>query len=207
MFSQHRNGDCMLIGYARVSTDNQKLDAQQDALAAAGAERIFSDKASGARDDRPGLAAALSHAREGDCLVVAKLDRLGRGLRSLLDFIEVLRGRGVAFRSLGDAIDTTTTQGRLFFAIIGAFAEMERELIRERTNTGLAAARARGRKGGRPSKLAGKRLDDARALLADRNRTVGDVAKTLGVNRVTLYRALARAERQKGGAHLPIPQG
>ncbi len=187
----------MLIGYARVSTDDQKLDAQQDALTAAGAERIFTDKASGARDDRPGLAAALSHARKGDCLVVTKLDRLGRSLRSLLDFIEELCARGVAFRSLGDAIDTTTAQGRFFLAIVGAFAELERALSRERTNSGLAAARARGRKGGRPSKLAGERLDDARTLLADRNRTVGDVAKTLGVNRVTLYRALARAERGK----------
>ena len=189
----------MLIGYARVSTDDQKLDAQTDALTATGAELIFSDKASGARDDRPGLAAALSHARKGDCLVVTKLDRLGRGLRSLLDFIEELRARGIAFRSLGDAIDTTTAQGRFFLAIVGAFAEMERELIRERTNSGLAAARARGRKGGRPGKLTGKRLDDARTLLADRNRSVSEVANTLKVNRTTLYRALARAEKGKAG--------
>jgi DNA invertase Pin-like site-specific DNA recombinase len=189
----------MLIGYARVSTDDQKLDAQTDALTAAGAERIFSDKASGARDDRPGLAAALLHAHEGDCLVVTKLDRLGRGLRSLLDFIEELRARGVAFRSLGDAIDTTTAQGRFFLAIVDAFAEMERELIRERTNSGLAAARARGRKGGRPGKLTGKRLDDAKTLLAERNRSVSEVANTLKVNRTTLYRALARAEKGKAG--------
>ncbi len=111
----------MMIGYARVSTEDQRLDAQQDALTAAGAECIFTDKASGARDDRPGLAAALSHARAGDCMVVTKLDRLGHGLRSLLDFIEALRARGVAFRSLGNAIDTTTAQGRFFLAIVGAF--------------------------------------------------------------------------------------
>jgi DNA invertase Pin-like site-specific DNA recombinase len=189
----------MLIGYARVSTDDQRLDAQQDALTAAGVERIFTDKASGAREDRAGLAAALSHVRPGDCLVVTKLDRLGRGLRSLLDFIEELRARDVDFRSLGDAIDTTTPQGRFFLAIVGAFAEMERELIRERTNAGLAAARARGRKGGRPSKLTAQRLDHARALLADRNRTVAEVAKTLKVNRTTLYRALARAGKGKAG--------
>jgi DNA invertase Pin-like site-specific DNA recombinase len=182
----------MLIGYARVSTADQRLDAQQDALAAAGAERVFTEKASGARDDRPGLAEALSHCREGDCLVVTKLDRLGRGLRALLDFIETLRVRGVAFRSLGDAIDTTTTQGRFFFAVIGAFAEMERELVRERTNAGLAAARARGRKGGRPSKLSRRQVAHAKALLVDRNITMTEVAASFKVDRGTLYRALAR---------------
>ena len=184
----------MLIGYARVSTEDQKLDAQHDVLTAAGAERVFVDKASGARDDRPGLAEALSHLREGDCLAVTKLDRLGRGLRSLLDFIEALRTRGIAFRSLGDAIDTTTAQGRFFLAIVGAFAEMERELIRERTTAGLAAARARGRRGGRPSKLTTRQLAHAHKLLADPGATMAEVAASLKIDRSTLYRALARQQ-------------
>jgi DNA invertase Pin-like site-specific DNA recombinase len=180
----------MLIGYARVSTADQNLDLQHDALAGAGCEKVFEDKASGARDHRPGLAAALSHCRPGDVLVVYKLDRLGRTMRGLVELVADLAQREIEFRSLSDGIDTTTTMGRFTFHLLGAIAEMERDLIRERTNAGLAAARARGRKGGRKAVLTAKKLEAARALLQDRNRSVGEVAKQLGVGRTTLYRAL-----------------
>jgi DNA invertase Pin-like site-specific DNA recombinase len=182
----------MLIGYARVSTTDQKLDLQHDALAKAGCEKVFEDKASGARDDRPGLRDALSHCRPGDVLVVYKLDRLGRTMRGLVELVTELAQREIEFRSLSDGIDTTTTMGRFTFHLLGAIAEMERDLIRERTNAGLAAARARGRKGGRKVILTPKKLDAARALLEDRNRSVGEVAKQLGVGRTTLYRALGK---------------
>src|ERR1700722_6045152 len=180
----------MLIGYMRISTADQSLDLQQDALTKAGAERGFEDKASGARDDRPGLADALPPARQGDCLVVWKLDRLGRTMRSLIGFVEDLRTRGVDFRSLTEGIDTSTPAGRFFFHIMGALAEMERDLIRERVQAGLTAARARGRKGGRQPKLTPKQIAHARKLLEDRNTTIKDVAASLGVNRSTIYRAL-----------------
>jgi DNA invertase Pin-like site-specific DNA recombinase len=180
----------MIVGYARVSTKEQNLDLQRDALTRAGAERIFEDEASGARDDRPGLAGALSHLRQGDCLVVWRLDRLGRTMRALIDFTERLRERGVEFRSVTEGIDTTTPTGRFYFHILGALAQMERELIRERTNAGLAAARARGRKGGRRPKLSPKQVAHARRLLEDRTTTIKDVAASFGVNRATIYRAL-----------------
>jgi DNA invertase Pin-like site-specific DNA recombinase len=180
----------MLIGYARVSTQDQNLDLQHDALARAGCEKVFEDKASGARDDRPGLRDALSHCRQGDVLVVYKLDRLGRTMRGLVELVADLAQHKIEFRSLSDGIDTTTTMGRFTFHLLGAIAEMERDLIRERTNAGLAAARARGRKGGRKAILTAKKLDAARVLLQDRNRSVGEVAKQLGVGRTTLYRAL-----------------
>jgi DNA invertase Pin-like site-specific DNA recombinase len=179
----------VLLGYARVSTEDQNLDMQRDALAKAGAERMFEDKASGARDDRPGLAEALSHARKGDCLAVWRLDRLGRNTRSLLDFIEELRARGVDFRSLTEGIDTTTVVGRFVFTLTAALAQMERELISERTRAGLAAAKARGRKGGRTPSLNKAKIEHARTLLAS-GTTIKDIAETLGVNRATIYRSL-----------------
>ncbi len=184
----------MLIGYARVSTDDQNLDLQKDALTAAGCDRIFTDKLSGARDDRPGLTEALSHLRQGDCLVVWKLDRLGRTLRGLIDFVGELRERCVDFRTLHGTtqIDTSTAQGRFFFHIMAALAEMERDLIRERTNAGLAAARARGRNGGRPAKITKRQLDHAKRLLTDPKTTMTEVAASLRIDRSTLYRALAR---------------
>ena len=187
----------MLIGYARVSTEDQNLDLQRDALKSAGCELVFSDKLSGARDDRPGLAEALSHLRAGDCLVVWKLDRLGRTLRGLIDFVAKLRDRNIDFRTLHGTtqIDTSTAQGRFFFHVMAALAEMERDLIRERTNAGLAAARARGRKGGRPPKLTARQLDHARRLLADPNTTMIEVAESLKIDRSTLYRAFNRERR------------
>jgi DNA invertase Pin-like site-specific DNA recombinase len=140
----------MIVGYARVSTDDQTLALQLDALQAAGCETVFRDTISGAKTERPGLSKALDHVRNGDMLVVWRLDRLGRSLSHLIELIQTLEGRGVGFKSLTEQIDTTTSGGKLIFHIFGALAEFERNLIRERTMTGLAAARARGRMGGRP---------------------------------------------------------
>src|SRR5690242_4868970 len=148
----------MLIGYARVSTEEQNIDLQRDALGSAGCERVFSDKTSGARTDRPGLLEARSHLRKGDTFVVWKLDRLGRTMRGLVDFVQELHDAGINFLSLQDRIDTQTSGGRFFFHMMAALAEMERDLIRERTCAGLAAARARGRVGGRPPKLSKRQI-------------------------------------------------
>lgn len=178
----------MLIGYARVSTSDQNLDLQTDALAAAGAERVFTDTASGVRSDRPGLAEALAFAREGDTVVVWRLDRFGRSLKDLVTRIDELRGRGVGFRSLTEGIDTTTSTGRLVLHVFGALAEFERELIRERTVAGLESARARGRKGGRPPALNRRQVKQAAALLTDPDAVVSDVCATFAVSRSTLYR-------------------
>jgi DNA invertase Pin-like site-specific DNA recombinase len=182
----------MLIGYARVSTDDQNLDLQKAALLAAGCDRIFEDKASGLRDDRPGLSEALSHLRSGDCLVIWRLDRLGWRMISLLGFVEELRQRGCDFRIINGAfpIDTTTAHGRLLFHLSAALAENERDVIRERTLAGLASARARGRKGGRPPRLNAKQICTAKKMLADPDMTIKEVAETFGVNRATIYRSL-----------------
>lgn len=180
----------MLVGYARVSTREQNLDLQRDALDAVGCERVFEDQAGGSRTDREGLRQALSHLRAGDTLVVWKLDRLGRTVRQLVEFIEDLRSKEIGFRSLRDSIDTTTPSGRFFFHMMAALAEMERDLIRERTRAGLAAAKARGRNGGRPPKLTPKQVRHAKHLLKDPEVSVGEVAASLGVARSTLYRAL-----------------
>ena len=182
----------MLVGSARVSTGDQSVDLQTDALARAGCERTFLDHASGARTTRPGLDAAMSHLRKGDELVVWKLDRLGRTVRQLVSFVEELQAKGIAFRSLTDGIDTSTPAGRFFSHVMAALAEMERDLGRERTMAGLAAARARGRQGGRSRKLSSRQIDHAQTLLAAPETTAGEVASTLGVSRSTLYRALAR---------------
>jgi len=187
----------MLVGYARVSTLDQVLDLQLDALTRAGCERVFSDKVSGARESRVGLDQALSHLRNGDALVVWKLDRLGRTVRQLVTFAEALKERGVEFRSLTDGIDTATPAGRFFFHMMAALAEMERDLIRERTSAGLAAARARGRHGGRRPKLAASQLAHARRLLSNPEVTVTEVAATLRVARSTLYRAMATDEGKR----------
>jgi DNA invertase Pin-like site-specific DNA recombinase len=171
-----------LLGYARVSTTDQQPQLQVDALTAAGCYRVFTETASGVRTDRPTLEQLLDQLRPGDTLVVWKLDRLGRSLRQLVDTVTGLADRGIGFRSL-QAIDTTTPGGKLVFHVFAALAEFERDLIRERTAAGLAAARARGRRGGRPSVLAGHRLQVAQKMYASGQYTVAAIAKTLGVSR------------------------
>ena len=179
----------MDIGYARISTGEQTLDLQLDALRAAGCAKVFEETASGATADRPVLAEALAYLRPGDTLVVWRLDRLGRSLRHLIETVAALAERGVGFKSLGEQIDTTTPGGKLVFHVFGALAEFERDLIRERTNAGLAAARARGRAGGRPKKLADpKQLALAQALYDGGQADVATICATLGVSRATLYR-------------------
>lgn len=178
----------MLIGYARVSTQDQNLALQLDALDWAGCERVFTDTASGAKAARPGLDEALSFARPGDTLVVWRLDRLGRSLRHLIDTIQALSDRGIGFKSLQESIDTTTPGGKLVFHVFGALAEFERDLIRERTNAGLKAARARGRNGGRPKALNQKQRQQAVTLLKDSSNFIADICRTLKISRSTLYR-------------------
>src|SRR4051794_29305247 len=157
----------MLIGYARLSTQDQTLALQQDALNQAGCDQIFTDTASGASAERTGLAQAISHCREGDTLVVWRLDRLGRSLRHLIETITALHTKGIGFKSITEAIDTTTSGGKLIFHIFGALAEFERDIIRERTQAGLSAARARGRRGGRPKLPASyRKVAHAKALYA-----------------------------------------
>ena len=188
----------MLVGYARVSTVDQNPDLQLDALKAAGCEKVFVEKASGAQRDRPELAAALAYVRPGDGIVVWKLDRLARSMKQLVETVEGLEGRGIGFRSLTEAIDTTTPGGKLVFHIFGALAEFERSIIRERTRAGLDAAAVRGRKGGRPSKLTTDDLRAAQALLMDQAITVEEVARRLKVSAATLYRHLPGARGQAG---------
>ena len=190
----------MNVGYARVSTGDQNFDLQRDALLAAGCDesKIFTDKLSGAKDDRPGLAQALAYVRAGDTLVVWRLDRLGRSLSHLIGVTAALEQRGVGFKSLQEGIDTTTSGGKLVFHIFGALAEFERSLVRERTNAGLKAARARGRQGGRPKKLDVRKLAVAESLLKDPQLTVREVAEQVGIARSTLYTYLARDEIKDG---------
>jgi len=175
------------LGYARVSTAEQTAALQQDALRAAGCQRIWSDTASGSRTDRPQLSAVFDQLRAGDTLVVWRLDRLGRSLPHLIETIGELQGRGVGFKSVQEHIDTTTPGGRLVFHVFGALASFERELIQERTLAGLAAARERGRLGGRPTVLSPAKLRQARKMIGEKT-PVTEVAQVLGVSRATLYR-------------------
>jgi DNA invertase Pin-like site-specific DNA recombinase len=179
-----------LIGLARVSTNDQSLELQLDALKASGCRRVFEETASGAAKVRPRLRDALDFLRPGDTLVVWKLDRLARSVRQLIDLIEDLHKRGCGFKSLTEAIDTTTAGGRLVFHVFGALAEFERGVIRERTLAGLTAARARGRKGGRPRLMTDESMIVAQALLRDGVLTVKDIAKQIGVSEGTLYKYL-----------------
>jgi DNA invertase Pin-like site-specific DNA recombinase len=181
----------MLIGYARVSTQDQTLNLQKDALEKLGCIKIYTDTASGAKAERIGLEEALEYVREGDTLVVWRLDRLGRSLKHLIETISQLDTRKIGFKSLTENIDTTTSGGKLIFHIFGALAEFERNLIRERTNAGLQAARARGRLGGRPKAKAlntPKKITLAQSLYNDKNNTIDDICKTLNISRATLYR-------------------
>lgn len=177
------------IGYARVSTADQNPALQLDALTKAGCTRVFQDQASGAKTDRPGLAAALAFVREGDVLVVWKLDRLGRSLPHLIETVNALETRGVGFRSLTEVIDTTTPGGRLIFHIFGALGQFERDLIRERTRTGLNAAVARGHRGGRRPVVTEEKLRRARTLIAQ-GLTVREAAARIKVGKTALYAAL-----------------
>ncbi len=177
----------MLIGYARVSTQDQNLDLQTEALTKAGCKRIFNDKISGSRAERPGLTKALEMLREGDTLIVWKLDRLGRSVKNLVDLVGELHKQGIQFKSLTDAIDTGTPSGRFFFHVMASLAEMERELIVERTRAGLDVARQLGRKGGRKPKMTDSKIESAKKLLAS-GVPPKDVAKNLGVSVPTLYR-------------------
>jgi len=177
----------VLIGYARVSKDEQNLDLQLDALNAAGVERIFSDKESGAKADRKGLAEALSHLGAGDVLTVWKLDRLGRNTIQLMMLLNQLHERGVEFKSLTEGIDTTTSFGRFFFTMSAALSQLERDRLIERTKAGLKSAKARGRTGGRKPKLTSEQIEMAKGLLAS-GKAPRDVAKAFGVGRSTLYR-------------------
>ena len=184
----------MLIGYARVSTDDQTLDLQRDALREAGCERIFEDQASGA-GDRPGVRDALKHLRTGDTLVVWRLDRLGRSLKDLIARAETLRTQGIGLRSLKEAIDTDSSSGQLIFHIFGALAEFERALIRERTQAGLQAARARGRKGGRPRRLDARQRAHAVELYRGKGHTVSEICTLMGISRATLYAYVEEASK------------
>jgi DNA invertase Pin-like site-specific DNA recombinase len=173
----------MLIGYARVSTVDQNLALQRDALTEAGCAKIFTEQMSRAVTDRPALHDALEFARGGDTLIVWKLDRLARSMKQLIETIEELRLKGIGFRSLTEALDTTTAQGRLVFHMFGALAEFERSLIRERTQAGLAAARRAGRTGGRPPKLTADDIEAVKAMLANPDIAVTQIAQRLGVSR------------------------
>jgi len=184
-----RNFPLAHVGYARVSTLDQDPTLQHDALTAAGCAKIFEDRASGARADRPGLRKALDYAREGDVLIVWKLDRLGRSLPHLLDTVSALEKHGVGFRSLTESIDTTTSGGRLVFHLFGALGQFERDLIRERTRAGLAAAEARGRKGGRKPVVTTEKLKRAREMIS-KGLTVREAAMRLKVGKTALYEAL-----------------
>ena len=176
------------IGYARVSTDDQNLDLQKDALNKVGCQVIYEEAASGKNSERPELDQCLKALRSGDTLVVWRLDCLGRSLRDLVQIVGDLEKRGIAFESLMEKIETGSAAGRLVFHVFAALAEFERNLIRERTRAGLAAARARGRKGGRRPKLDEKKIREIRALLRDPRVVVGDVAKRYGVSRTTIYK-------------------
>ena len=184
----------MLIGYARVSTQDQNLDLQSEALTKAGCEKIFNDKISGSRAERPGLTKALEMLREGDTLVVWKLDRLGRSVKNLVDLVGELHQQGIQLKSLTDAIDTGTPSGRFFFHVMASLAEMERELTVERTRAGLEVARQLGRKGGRRRQMTESKIESAKKLLAN-GVPPRDVAMNLGVSVPTLYRWIPASGR------------
>ncbi len=181
------------LGYARVSTSQQDEALQRDALTTAGCERIFVDKGSGKLESRPALDELLAQLRPGDSVVVWRLDRLGRSLKHLIETVQGLEQQGVAFVSLTESIDTSTPGGRLIFHVFGALAEFERDLIRERTQAGLAAARARGRTGGRPTVWTPDKLRAAWAMQASGEHDVASIARALGVSRASVYRALTRS--------------
>jgi len=178
----------LLIGYVRVSSTDETLDLQKDALEKAGCSHTFTDTISGATTERPGLEKAFAYLREGDTLVVWRLDRLGRTLKHLIETIADFNKRHIGFKSLTENIDTTTSGGKLIFHIFGALAEFERDLIRERTKAGLAAARARGRMGGQPKALTPKQAAIAQQLYDAKTTPITEICKTFNISRSTLYR-------------------
>ena len=178
----------MLIGYARVSTYDQNLDLQEDSLKKAGCQKIFFDKESGVKYERQGLCRAIDALREGDTLVVWKLDRLGRSLSHLVEFLNTLKKKEIGFKSLQENIDTTSSVGKLIFHIFAALAEFERDIIRDRTMAGLTSARARGKLGGRPKLLDSKKVIIAKAMYHDKQIPVKDICKTLNIGKTTFYR-------------------
>jgi len=184
----------MKIGYARVSTQDQNLDLQIDALMKEGCEErhIYKEKASGSKADRPELAKVLAYLQTGDTLVIWKLDRLGRSLRHLIDIVEDMKARGVELISIQDSVNTATPTGKLTFAIFAALAEFERDIIRERTNAGLAAARARGKMGGRKKLLDEKQVQMLRSLSQDKSLSIGNICKQLGISKATYYNYLKK---------------
>lgn len=181
----------MLLGYARVSTDDQHLNLQHDALSQAGCDQLFDDHGSGATADRAGLRRVLAYARTGDTIVVWRLDRLSRSLKDLIELVTVLEGKGIGLKSLHESLDTTSSSGKLIFHIFGALAEFERTLIRERTQAGLQAARARGRTGGRPKALSPDQQALAVKLYDEKQHTVAHICRMLGISKPTLYKYLA----------------
>lgn len=192
----------MHIGYARVSTQDQNSDLQLDALKQAGCEQVFNEKKTGRTLQRPELEACLRTLRKGDTLVVWRLDRLGRSLKDLVETVNALEERGIGFKSLTESIDTTSAGGRLVFHLFSALAEFERNLISDRTKAGLAAARARGRKGGRKPKMTAADIKKAAAILKDPSITKTEVAKHFGVSRVTLNASLTREGYPENPAHI-----
>jgi len=177
----------MLIGYARISTNDQNLDMQRDALRKTGCEKVFVEQMSGGLDSRPELDLTMKALSEGDTLVVWRLDRLGRSLKHLIELTAELEERGIGLRSLTEAIDTTTASGKLAFHVFGALAEFERNVIRERTKAGLAAARARGRKGGRPPALDDQQREETVRLYREREHSVKEICQMMGISKPTLY--------------------
>jgi DNA invertase Pin-like site-specific DNA recombinase len=189
----------MLIGYARVSTDDQHLDLQRDALTQVGCERIYEDTVSGAQAEREGLTRLINALRPGDTVVIWRLDRLGRSLKNLLQLVERLDGLCVGLRSLQESIDTTSSGGRLVFHLFGALAEFERNLVRERTQAGLSAARRRGRQGGRPALLSPTKKAQALKLHQERNHTIEEICNMMGISKSTLYNYLSKAGKDATG--------
>ncbi|HAT3881873.1 TPA: recombinase family protein [Legionella pneumophila] len=182
----------MLIGYARVSTDDQNLHLQHDELKKAGCEKFFDDKITGSKIERPGLDAAIDYAREGDVIIVWRLDRLSRSLKDLIQVVSDLESKGIGLKSIHESIDTTSSSGKLIFHIFGALAEFERNLIRERTHAGLKAARARGKMGGRPKKLNNEKATLAQELYNEKTRTIKQICELVGVSKPTLYKYLMK---------------
>jgi len=191
----------MRIGYARVSTGEQKMDLQMDALRGAGVERVYQETTSGAAKSRPELERCLDALREGDTLVVWRLDRFGRSLKDLVEKMETLEERGVDFVSLTEGIDTTTAQGRLTFHIFGALAEFERELGRERTMAGLRAARERGRTGGRPRALGEDDIPQVQALMQNENVSTRQICERFDISKATLYRYVGPNGERRRSKH------